>query len=559
MSDIDPAYCEWDTTSTLLIFSDNVFGNFIYYSHILPIACLIAISAFLIWNNPKNLAARALLLMTASFILWSLTDLILWATANPSHTMFFWSIIIHFEVLFYISALYFTYYFISEKEPPFILQSLLFLIYLPLILFTHTTLNLQGFDYTNCYREVLEGPLVRYAYAYEIFIVIWILAFGIKQGLAKTATKNVYEILLATTAITLALLSFSLGNLLGTFEVDWELGQYGLFGLPAFVGLLTFLIVRYQSFNVKLFATQALVLGILIMVVSILFVRRVENIQIITTITSLLILVLGYLLIKSVKKEIRQREKVEELAKQLESANVRLKQLDQMKSEFVSIASHQLRSPLTSIRGYTSMLLEGTYGKFPEKAKSILEHIAESSRFMAMSVEDYLNVSRIESGNMKYAYADFNLKDTAEKIVDELRQEAIKRGLLLTFKSDVKTRGIVHADVGKVRQIIQNLIDNAMKYTKKGSVKVYVYDNAKMNLIYVDVIDTGIGMSEETLKAVFAKFERAHNANVVNVTGTGLGLYVARTMARSMKGDVMASSKGEEKGSTFSLELPLMM
>jgi signal transduction histidine kinase len=117
----------------------------------------------------------------------------------------------------------------------------------------------------------------------------------------------------------------------------------------------------------------------------------------------------------------------------------------------------------------------------------------------------------------------------------------------------------VHADVGKVRQIIQNLIDNAMKYTKKGSVKVYVYDNAKMNLIYVDVIDTGIGMSEETLKAVFAKFERAHNANVVNVTGTGLGLYVARTMARSMKGDVMASSKGEEKGSTFSLELPLMM
>lgn len=559
MYNIDPNYCQWDITSTLLIFSDNVFGNFIYYSHLLPIACLIVISLFLIWNNYKNFAARALLLMTLFFSLWSLTDLVLWATANPSHTMFFWSIIIHFEVLFYFSALYFAYYFISEKEPGFWLQLTLLIGYLPFIIFSHTTLNLQGFDYTNCYREAWEGPLVTYAYVLEIIIVLWILVFGIKHSLSKTAVKNQREIILATGGVTLALLSFSLGNILGTFEIDWELGQYGLFGLPAFVALLTFLIVQYKSFNTKLFATQALVLAILIMVVSILFVRNVENIQIITGITSLLILVLGYLLIKSVKKEIQQREKVEELAKKLESANVRLKQLDQMKSEFVSIASHQLRSPLTSIRGYASMLLEGSYGKLPPKATETIQKIADSSRFMALSVEDYLNVSRIESGNMKYNYSDFNLKELAEKVADELRPEALKKGLLLTFKSDVTSQAIVNADVGKIKQVIQNLVDNSMKYTPKGTVNIFVHDNKKLKKIYVDISDTGIGMSEHTIDSIFDKFERAHNANEVNVTGTGLGLYVAKKMAEAMKGSVVAKSEGEGKGSTFSIELPLAM
>jgi signal transduction histidine kinase len=124
------------------------------------------------------------------------------------------------------------------------------------------------------------------------------------------------------------------------------------------------------------------------------------------------------------------------LTEQLAKANDRLKILDKMKSEFVSIASHQLRSPLTSIRGYASMLAEGSYGKLPEKAQEAANNIAESSKFMAMSIEDYLNVSRIEAGNMKYELSDFNLKDVAEKVVDEMRPTAMKKGLVMVFRSD---------------------------------------------------------------------------------------------------------------------------
>jgi len=150
-----------------------------------------------------------------------------------------------------------------------------------------------------------------------------------------------------------------------------------------------------------------------------------------------------------------------------------------MKSEFVSIASHQLRSPLTSIRGYASMLLEGSYGKLSKKASDAINRILDSSAYMASSIEDYLNVSRIEAGNMKYELSDFNLQVEAEQVADDKRKEAIKEGLLITFKSNLTKQGIITADIGKTRQIIHNLVNNAIKYTPQGTINIFVHDDTK--------------------------------------------------------------------------------
>ena len=229
-----------------------------------------------------------------------------------------------------------------------------------------------------------------------------------------------------------------------------------------------------------------------------------------------------------------------------------------MKSEFVSIASHQLRSPITSIRGYASMLAEGSYGKLPDKAKEVFEKIMESSAYMVRSIEDYLNVSRIEAGNMKYELSDFNMKDLASKVVDEMRQVAMKKGLVMVFRSDCTGSAMVNADIGKTRQVIMNIIDNSMKYTPKGTITVVAHDDPKKKKMYVTVQDTGVGMSKETIGEVFEKFIRAKNANEINVTGTGLGLFVAKKMITEMKGKVWAESEGEGKGSSFHIELPLI-
>lgn len=555
---VDPMYCEWDTTSVFLLFSDNVFGNYIYYSHLLPIVASVLLIAVLLWQDYKNVTTKSLLFMTLMFAAWSLSDLILWATANPAHTMFFWSIILHFEVLVYIGSLYFIYYFVSKHGLKWKYELLLLIAYLPLILFAHTSLNLTGFDYTNCYREAQEGPLVTYAYTLELLIAIWILGYGLVQAHKLKSKNRAMEIILATVGTALFLISFSFGNIIGTLEIDWELGQYGLFSLPLFIGLLTYLTIRYNSFNAKLYSAQALILGIFVLVVSMMFIKTIQNVRVIVIATSLLILFLGYLLIKSVRKEIEQRKQIEKLAEDLKKANSRLKTLDRMKSEFVSIASHQLRSPLTSIRGYTSMLLEGSYGKLSKKVLNTIERIADSSRFMALSIEDYLNVSRIEAGNMKYEMADFNLKEVAKKIVDEMRPAAIKEGLLMVFKSDCDSSAMVNADVGKTRQVIMNLIDNSIKYTKKGTLTIFAHDDVKKKKMYVTVHDTGVGIDPNALDDVFEKFVREKDANQVNTTGTGLGLYVAKKIIESMKGRIWAESEGKGKGSSFHIELPLI-
>lgn len=551
---IDPEICGWDTSSLFLIFSDNVFGQFIYYSHLLPVVTLLLLSGILLWQNWRERASQALFFVALAFSAWSLSDLVLWATARPEHTMFFWSIIIHFELLVYIGMWYFAHYLIVHRAPTWKQELPLFIAYVPLILFAHTPLNLTGFDYTNCYREALEGPLLTYAYALEFLIAGWILYIAGKE-ISTYRKVRVREITLATFGILAFLISFSLGNIIGTIEINWELGQWGLFGAPVFAGLLTYLVIKYKSINTKLFGAEALLIGIGVLIFSIIFLRSIENVRIITMVTSVLVALLGFFLIRSVKREIAARERNELLAKDLAKANARLRELDRQKSEFVSIASHQLRSPLTAIRGYASMLLEGSYGKVPKKAEEVIGRIQESSGYMASSIEDFLNVSRIEQGRMKYELAKTDISLMAEKVVEEMRASAAKKGVLLEFRGSQSV--IANIDPGKMRQVIYNLVDNALKYTPQGRIEVAVDKNPGAQIAAITVTDTGVGMSTETQAAIFDKFVRAKNANSVNVSGTGLGLYVAKQMIEAMQGRISATSKGEGKGSTFKVIIPL--
>ncbi len=355
------------------------------------------------------------------------------------------------------------------------------------------------------------------------------------------------------------LLAFTSGNVLSSFTDDWTLSQYGLFAMPVFASLIAYSIVKFRAFEVKILGAQALMIILWALVGALLLVVQSPTSRLVASMTLVFTTIAGFFLIRSVQREVKQREELEKITLKLAEANERLKELDKLKSEFVSIASHQMRSPLTSIRGYASMLIEQSFGQMPEKAMEPLKRIEDSARLMAMAVEDYLNVSRIESGNMKYNNSDFNLKDETEKICDDIRPIAMEKQLVLLFRTDLKGKGIVNADIGKTVQIIHNLVNNSMKYTPKGSITVYMRDDLQKKRIYVDIIDTGIGINKENLAKLFQKFSRATNANSVNVTGTGLGLYVARQMAVAMGGDITAKSEGDGKGSVFTLELPLMM
>lgn len=548
-------FCPWEPSS-YIFFSSNV-PELVHYSHGLAIVSAITIAIFVFTNDPRGTVPRLFLLFSSLFSVWAITDIILWSTNNPSTVMFLWSLQVLIEPVTYLVAFYLFYVYLLNMWPNIYYNSFFFIALLPLVFLLPTDLNLSGLLLETC--ESIEGPIAKYySYFANTSILILILVISYRHIPKLESSVRRMTALYFTTGLTLFLLSFTSGNIISSFSDDWTISQYGLFAMPVFALLIAYSVVKFKAFNAKMFGVEAIVIVLWTLVASLLLIVQSTTSQIVALMTLIFTIVSGYALIRSVKKEINQREQIQTLAVNLEKANVRLQALDKQKSEFVSIASHQLRSPLTAIRGYTSMLIEGSYGVMSNKALEPLNRIDESIKFMASSIDDFLSVSRIESGNMKYEESDFNLREQAAHIVEDLQPEALRMGLVLLYKSDMTAEGIVHADIGKTQQILHNLINNSLKYTPKGSVTVLVHENLKYHKLYVEIIDTGIGMSAKTIEGLFGKFARAENANSVNIKGTGLGLFVAREMARAMHGDITAHSDGDGKGSRFILTLPLI-
>lgn len=547
------ASCAWDTTN-FLILSNNVFDPFIYYSHIVPLVTSLLIGGFIFFRNRKLLVNQILFALTGAFALWTFFDLILWATDKPIYTMFFWSLINVIEPLIYALSFYFVQVFIQNNDTSLRSKILYSAPLLPIVFLGFSKFNLLGFNLSNCDREAIEGPLAHYIYLIEIFFILAIALFTLHQFLLNKTKDKRRQIILVATSILLFLLSFSWGNIVGSLSDSWRLSQWGLFGMPIFIVGLAYLIIKYNAFNIKIISTQILVTAFPILVGSQYFLTESFGSKLITVITFFLSILAGIFIVKSVEKEVHQREKIEKLAIDLEQANKRLKELDQMKSEFLSFASHQLRSPLTAIKGYTSMALEGDFGKMPVKIKETVQVIDTSAQNLVTIVNDFLNISRIEQGRMKYDYSDFDIVKVTEEVVKELRPNVEQKGLNFKFIPSVES-AVVHADLGKIRQVIGNIVDNAIKYTPAGGIEVSL--SRTQNKIKIVIKDTGIGIDQSEINNLFSKFTRAKDAFKTNVTGTGLGLYVAKQMMEAQNGHIWVESEGKNKGSTFFIELQL--
>lgn len=549
---------------TYFFFAPDI-PELLYYSHLPTMALALLVGFFVFWHKPTRLLNRLLLGISLSFSAWILLSLLSWTNINGDLIAAFWPFFGVLAGLLSILSIYFVYVFLYDQDISNRLKLIFLTLLFPVFLFAHTDLSLSGFNLANCDAFDHEGLLYKGYYTGLGFMAfVWILALMVaRYRKATTFTRS--QILLLGVGIELFLFSFIFIVFIVTYLTslgyfaDSRLEMYGLFGMTFFMVMLGALIVRSKRFSVRIHVAEALTIALVILIASqYTYINSSTTTIVLTSVTLVLTAVAGIYLNRSVRNEIKQREHIEELAKELARANKRLRKLDKAKSEFVSIASHQLRSPLTAMRGYASMLLEGSYGKIPKKAEQVIGRIADSGKNMALLVEDYLNVSRIESGNMKYDLEDFNLAEEAKRVVDDKRQEAVRNGLLLMYKSDIQQLGLVHADRSKVVQILHNLINNALKYTPKGSVTVYVHEDSKTNHINVDIIDTGVGMTEEEADSIFGKFERAAGASKVNTSGTGLGLYVAKAMTEHMSGTVSVTSPGAGKGSTFRVSFPLI-
>lgn len=542
--------CEWDTAQ-FLIFSSN--GEpLIYYSHLTSVVIFLALLGFTFLKLkpwPKN----AFRLMAFSYVIWLLCDLVLWANEGIENVIFFWTLINLVEPLIFISAFAYFYQFTENKPLSAPWKWGIFVLLLPTMIMAPLGLSVVGFDYTTCDRNAIEGVAAYYNYFLEAVFLGLIVIKSVIHLAGKRFVGQKGKILLLSIGTSLLLFSFLLANFLGTFTGDYVTSQYGHIAVPIFGAFLAYLTVKYESFEPRILFIDTLVVALGILLVSLLFVENAEY-QIYANIMAfILMLPLAFSLMTGIRREVRARKEIQKLAQGLEQANERLKELDRLKSEFLSIASHQLRAPITAIRGYAANIVDGSYGDVPSHLREPLDIMQETTRLMTNSIEDYLNISRIEQGRMKYEMSKFDLADLAKKVVEEIRPVAEKKKLALTLSAPDDL--VITGDVGKLRQVISNLIDNAIKYTERGSVSVAVENTGTKARITIS--DTGVGIPPEDLKGLFEKFKRARGANKVNTTGTGLGLYVAKQLVEGHKGTVTAESDGDAKGSKFVVELPL--
>jgi len=316
---------------------------------------------------------------------------------------------------------------------------------------------------------------------------------------------------------------------------------------------IAYAIVRYQLFNIKIIATNLLVIIVWIILGSKLLVSDSLVGFVIDAIILFLMVVFGVLLIKSVRKEVEQREKLEVLTKELEKANEKLKELDHLKSEFLSFASHQIKAPIAAIKGFATLIYDGTYGEAPTKIAEAAHKIKDSADRMTQLVSDFLNVRKIEEGKMEYKLEKIDVNKLIGNIFEELKPLAQNKKLEFSFDPTVQEIQI-NADIQNIRQVFQNLIENSIKYTDQGFVKVKT--ESKEGHFIFSVSDSGHGISRELLPHLFEEFKR--DSKERQIEGTGLGLFIAHGIVEGHKGRIWAESEGSGKGSTFFVELPLV-
>jgi len=324
-----------------------------------------------------------------------------------------------------------------------------------------------------------------------------------------------------------------------------------LFLLPIFIAS-AYAILRHHLFSIKIVAAETLTFLLLVAsIMSAIASTSLFSIMLNVTV-AIFILLFGILLIRSVLKEIEQRERAEKLTLELSAANEKLKELDKQKSQFLSFASHDLKSPINIIKQFATLIADGTY-KEPAKVAETIQKIKSTADRATHLVDDFLDIRKIEEGHMDYTFETKDIvafvKGSAEDYTPLAKSE---KNIEVSFESKFASAN-VKMDTTRLRQVIQNLLSNSLKYTEAGWIKVLLTEEQKSVLITVK--DSGLGMDKQLVPILFEQFSRDPSV-AKKIQGTGLGLYISKQIVIAHHGEIWAESEGKGFGSSFFVRLP---
>jgi signal transduction histidine kinase len=509
------------------------------------------ISGIVVFIGNRKSATNILFLFFASVnSIWSVLSYLIYLDFDENLTLW----IIRF-VMFFALLQVFAFCLLVNTFPKESLQiskkklGVLSLIVLIGLILTLTPYVVSGV--TLSYGTIPE-PTLAPGFVLSAFIFIALVVSGyyllIKKTLSASKVEKCYFklLLLGLTLMFFLIIIFNflfiavLGN---TSFIPLSV----VFTIP-FVITTSYAIIRYEHLNMNVIGIEILTFALI--VVTFIEVVLSSSLGEIVFRAGVFVtfLIFGILLIRSVMREVSQKEKMGEL-------NHKLKELDKQRDEFVSLAAHELRAPMTALKGYISMVMQGDAGDIPEKARGFLADANTINERLIRLVNNMLNVSRIEEGRMVYQLESGSLSNLVRAVYGQFAAEAERKSLKYSLEISREIKDKVRVDPDRIQEVIANLISNAVKYTDYGSVTVKLSQPSK-STIRLEVIDTGPGISKPEQKKLFRKFYRIET-NIGKTTGSGLGLYISKLLIDKFNGKIgLYSELGE--GSTFWFELPLV-
>ena len=490
------------------------------------------------FKNKKGILNRTFAFFCLSIAIWGYAYFA-WQISVTKETALFWSRALMMGAIFTpITYFHFTAVFLNihQKKKNFLILG--YILSFIFFILNFTTLFIKNVEPALSFPYwpkpgITFHPFLLMFFGYAIYssYLLW-------RALEKSVKIEKLQIRYVLFGTLIGLLGGSTNYFLWYNVPIPPIGNALVFFYIFFIALA---ILRYHLFEIRVILTELLVgaIGLLLLVQA----MTTEDLawQILGFGLFILFCIFGYLLIRSVMLEIRRRQEIEKI--------------DKAKSEFISIASHQLRTPLTAVKGYISMILEGTYGQLSEKQAEPLKNVYQSNERLMRLVNDLLDLSRLDAGKIEFSPELVSLEEMVSGIVEELRINAEKKGLHIKMVRPSGSLPKIMVDQDKLRQVILNIVDNAIKYTKEGGIAIELKKVGEEEEI--EISDTGEGMDEGELNSLFQMFSRATAGTQLHAEGAGLGLYVAKQFIEMHRGRIWAESPGKGKGSTFYIRLPI--
>ncbi len=510
--------------------------NFIIFSDTFVACVALFFGLFVHRVSGRTPLSRLLLSLITVFAFWSVLDLVTWISSDSSKIMFAWGLLGIFSssLAALCVVLVEEYLEVKSKKTTVILLALLIS---PVIIFMASEHNLVGFDATNC--ESVEGWLYsQYYYYYGLAATFWIILRTIIAIFSSTIDKNTKKRkVVFSSAVSLFAFSFYLSNYLSSYFGDYNVLPYGQIGMLLLVGVISYLIVNYGVFNIRILATQILIWALVLLVSSqFFFVDTVTSIAL-NLVTLLGAIISGVLIVRSVKRLDIQRE-------QLALAN-------REQETLVHFITHQIKGFFTKSRNIFDTLSDTE--NMPEGAQRLITEGLRSDKEGVELVENILNAANLKNGKLQFTDKQVDLDLVVKKVLEKVSQSATAKNLKLNYYCSTPVPFV--GDEFRLKDVFKNLISNSINYTFEGGITIYL--NKKPDRIEFIVKDTGVGLTEDDKKKLFTSGGRGTESLKYNVSSTGYGLFIVQKIVSYYKGRIWAESEGRGKGSIFTLVLPL--